>query len=547
MLENILNDVKKHPVSITSWILGFLGIFTVRFILEALSSPNSRGMMPGDPYTFIHYFLFFLCTVIATAYVIGFITKDYTGSFKLILFGLPIIWIAPILDLVISGGAGYKMTYIFDSHGKLLLDFLTFFGPNLTSGATYGIRIEIAVILLSIGWYVWQSTKNAYKSLLAVVLSYTAGFILATLPGIIFTITNFNAGSTEIVNYFERLVNLSNIYHNTLIEGSTSVSPKRFLELGFNKLLSQILFIISIIFASLFFWKIESKKFVAVIKNIRFERINFYISSLLSGMGFAYINKLGNSFVWVDLLGITCLIISWVALWMHAVHLNDIEDVDIDKISNTERPLVKKELTMQEMSDIGNLWLIIGLLGAWSAGFYPFLMSIVYIGASYIYSVPPLRLRRFPLLPSFLISVVCLATILAGFFFVSVNKEIQVFPPLIALGILVIVTLAINFKDMKDIEGDRANGIITLATFFGEKGPRVIGSLLALSILLTPFFLSFYLLYIFALPASVVGYKIVTKKPYSEKNIFTLRFVFLACIALSYLAVYWVVDFYNLS
>lgn len=263
-------------------------------------------------------------------------------------------------------------------------------------------------------------------------------------------------------------------------------------------------------------------------------------------MGFAYLNKLGNGFVWVDIFGIMCLLISWVALWMYAVHVNDVADIEIDKISNKERPLVKKEITTEEMSQVGNIWLIIGLLGAWSAGFYPFFMSLVYVAASYIYSVPPLRLRRFPLVPSFLISVVCLATILAGFFFVSLNKEIAVFPRIIALGIIVIVTLAINFKDLKDIEGDKANGIITLATIFGNNGPRVIGFLLALSILLTPLFLSFYLLYIFALPASIIGYKIITKKPYKEKFVFTLRYIFLACIAISYLVVYWIADTYNL-
>lgn len=546
MIERFITNIEREPIKITGWVIGFIGILFVRFILEALSSPTTTGVISADTFTLVHYGLFFLSVVLGTTLIVGYIVKNYIGALKIMLLGLPIIWIAPIVDMVLSQGRGFKMTYIFDTHQKLLLDFFTFFGPNVTRGATYGIRIEIAFILMGIGIYVWLKTRDVLRTFLAVLLSYLLGFIFATLPGILFTITQGNGSLLEVLTYFESTILNSNIFHNTLIEGSSSVSPLRFFELGFNKLMSQLLFLISVFFGGLLLWRINSNKFLSVVRNIRPERINFYISSLVCGMGYAYINKMGSDFIWIDLLGIACLIISWISLWMYAVHLNDIEDIEIDKISNQSRPLVTEEITKEEMRDIATIWLVVGLLGAWSAGFYPFFMSLVYVFASYIYSCPPLRLRRFPILPSFLISVVCLATILAGFFFVSIHKELQAFPPLIALGVLVIVTLAINFKDLKDIEGDKANGIITLATMFPKNSHKIIGSLLSLSILLTPIFLSFYLLYIFAIPASVIGYKLVTKKPYNEKPIFTLRFVFLACMAVSYLVVYWFANVYNL-
>ncbi len=541
MVEKILKYVEEIPVTITGWGFGFIGILFVRFFFESLSSPTNSGIIPSDPYTLIHYGLFFLCLTLASSLVLGFFAKDYARAPKVLLFGLPLLWLAPLLDIIFSKGHGYKMLYIFDTGKSLLFDFLTFFGPSLTRGATYGMRIGIALSLLGLGYYIWLKTKNVARGAIGAFTLYILIFIVGSLPGVFYTLSH--AGKTvqtpEVVAYFEKIITTSTISHNTLREGASSVTPARFIELGFDKLLSQILFILSFIFAGFLFWKIDSNKFWAVINNCRRERLSFYTLSLFCGIGFAYINKLGNTFVWADLLGIASLTIAWAGLWMHAVHVNDIIDLDIDKISNTERPLVKNDLDSNKMHDIGNVWLSVALLGAWSAGYYPFFMALVYVATSYIYSSPPLRLRKLPLVPSFLISTACLATILAGFFFVSANKNIQTFPILLGIGIIVMVTLAINFKDLKDVEGDRESGIVTLPILFGGNGTRVVGLFFATSIFLIPVFLSFYLLYIICLPASVIGYFLITKKPYSEKPIFVLRFFLLSGIALFYLLAFW--------
>ena len=548
MLDKLLEQTKNQEITIVQWMMGFIGIVFIRFIFESLSSPTSSGLIPSDAYTLIHYGLFWITLVLGLIIVVGFFSKDYLLTSKIALFGLPVIWLAPIFDIIISRGGGFVQSYIFDSHGKLLFDFITFFGPSLTRGATYGMRIEMIFVLAGVGWYLWKISKNIYRSVVGVFFVYTLGFVVGALPGIMYTLSHVSTPDTlfEILNYFRNLVVESTISHNTLREGMLSVSPERFFELGFDKLFSQILFIISFFLGGWLFWKINSKKFWAVVKNCRPERVGSYLALLLCGVGFAYINRFGNPFLWVDLLGIICLLISWVGLWMYAVHNNDIADIGIDKISNTERPLIKKELDREDMLETGYVWLAVALLGAWNAGFYPFFMSLVYISASHIYSSPPLRLRRFPVISSFLIGVASLATILAGFFFVSFDKQIQTFPIFLSVGIVIMATLAINIKDMKDIEGDRVNGIVTLPVLFRENGPKIVGLCFGLSFLLVPIFLSFYLLYIFALPASIIGYRLVVKKPYREKPTFVLRFVFLACVGISYLGIFWFGHLYGL-
>ncbi len=541
MIETLILSIKNQKISILGWMSAFVGIIFIRFLFESISSPTQSGVIPSDSYSLIQIGLFFLSITIGTACIIGFFTKDYKNTPKVILFGLPIIWIAPIIDLLLSGGKGYVMAYVRDTHFDLIRDFFTFFGPNFINGATPGMRIEIGLILIGAGLYVFFTTRSKLRTFGAVISCYILGFIMGSLPGIIYTLANLHQSSStvsEVLNYLAKIISRSNIYHNTLHEGTSFVPVTRLFELEFDKYMSQILFIISFLFTIFLFWKMNTEKFFAVIKNGRPERLNFYTASLVCGAGFAYINNLANPFVWTDLWGFACLIIAWVGLWMHAIHLNDVADIEIDKISNSDRPLIKKELTVEEMQMSGHIWLVVALLGSWVAGFYPFFMCLVYIACSFIYSCPPLRLRRFPVISSFLISVACLATILAGFFFVSVHKEIQAFPPFLALGILIIVTLAINFKDMKDIEGDKAEGIITLAVLFGKKAPIVIGLCMALSILLVPIFLSFYFLFVFAIPAALTGYWLIVRKPYEEKWIFVLRFAFLSCIALSYLLPY---------
>ena len=160
--------------------------------------------------------------------------------------------------------------------------------------------------------------------------------------------------------------------------------------------------------------------------------------------------------------------------------------------------------------------------------------------------MPPLRLKRVPVLSSFLIAVACLVTILAGFFFASADKKIQTFPIFASMGILVLFTLEANFKDMKDIEGDERDGVLTLPVLFKENGSRVVGVCLALSFLLAPIFLSFYALYILAVPSAIVGYKLVTKKPYSEKPIFMLHFIFLLGLVLLTLIMFWLEKIYKI-
>lgn len=540
MVSKIIERLENQEITIGMWAAGFVGTVFIRFFLEALSSPTYSGIIQSDSYTLIHYGLFYLAILLCLSSVVGHFGKNYVAAIKLALFGLPVIWLAPIIDLILSAGQGYMMGYLFETYSRLAYNFFTFFGPHPTYGITIGIRIEVAIILFAIGSYVWMKRKSVLQSVLAALCSYIVFFLFFAAPGIVCTVFG---GPVETYTDVEGLrcvadiIAESNIVHNTLREGALSVPAFRFFELTFNKLMSQILLIAAAALGAWHLWNIDREKFTAIAKNSRLERIFFYLFLLFFGMGFAHFSGYSTfSFTLGNISGFICLVLAWIGMWMYAVHTNDVADVDIDKISNSQRPLVQNTMTSDGMLQTAHVWLGVSLASSWVAGFYPFFMNLVCLSAYYIYSSFPQRLKRVPILSSFLISIACLATVLAGFFFISEDKQLRIFPIAIAAGIMLIFTLGTNMRDMKDVEGDSAEGIKTLPVLFGRQGARVVGILLALSFLLVPLVFSSYILYIAALPAAVVGYKLITRKPYEEKRVFILFLIFaVAALFISFL------------
>lgn len=527
MFKKIVQSIESQNISIGQWLIAFAGIVFIRFILEVISSPTQSGIIPVDAPTLIQYGLSFIAIALGLVCIVWFFTKGSTNLLKLILFCLPVIWIGPILDIIFSAGIGHTITYIFHGPKLLLIDFLTFFGPQVT----IGLRLELFIILLAIGLYVWKVKKSIIKTILSVLFSYVFLFFIFALPSIIYLLGNISdignqASTYNVLHFLIKNISESNISHNTIDATLTYSSNSRAFELGFDKLLSQISFLLSFVFILFIFYKTQKEKFITIIKNSRPERVLFYTTLLGLGSVYAVKLNLGQTNNWIDLMSIITLIISWYGAWMFAVHTNDIADEQIDLVSNLNRPITNNKVSVTEMRETGYIWLLLSLLGAFSIGYYPFFMILTFTAAYYIYSYPPLRLKRIPLLSSFLISIACLSTIMAGFYFVSTIKTLNSFPGFLAIGIIIIFTLATNIRDIKDIEGDKKDGIFTIPVIFNNKGKKIVALMFSTSFILAPFFFSSYLLYISAIPTSVIGYKIVTRKVYKESLVFCLYFVF---------------------
>ncbi|MCK9344706.1 MAG: UbiA family prenyltransferase [Candidatus Pacebacteria bacterium] len=532
MLKNLVSKILKGDIpspSIPQWIAGFTVIVIIRAFLEINANPQN-AVIGIENSSRVHFVIFFALITLLFALTVSIFAKQRGNTvINLALYGLPIIFIAPIADIMISGGKGAHMSFIFDTGSKLFNDFLLFGGVG--NGASTGMQIEVLLILSAIGWYVWAKTKKIMLAIGAVLSSYTLLFIVAALPSVLYMISALGqdgALATYSYDFIEKSVVASNIPTNILNEALSYPSPARLITLGTTALFSQTLFILLFVVGLAWFWYAHSRIAKVIFKNIRTSRILLGLGLIALGAFTAH-SVFSVVFTWVDWVSLAVLEISWFGACMYAIHVNDIADIEIDKISSPERPLPKGDISIKEMHDIGLVWLILSLVGAYLVGYHAFFMSTIFTSAYYLYSAQPLRLKRIPVLSSFLISIAVLVTFLAGFFFASPDKSITEFPLLYALGIIIVFTLGVNIRDIKDVEGDRAAGIQTLPVIFGKHGRHIVGALLALSFILAPLFLPFFTSYAVAIPTAIVGYWLCIKNPYEEHYIFILFFVF--CVA----------------
>jgi homogentisate phytyltransferase/homogentisate geranylgeranyltransferase len=159
---------------------------------------------------------------------------------------------------------------------------------------------------------------------------------------------------------------------------------------------------------------------------------------------------------------------------LYIVGLNQLEDIAIDRINKPHLPLAAGEFTVAD-----GRW-IVGLAGAGAIALGavggPWLLAVVVasllIGTAY--SLPPLRLKRFPFWASVCILAVRGAIVNLGLY-LHFGDRLGL-PPTIpgsvwALAAFVLVfSIAIAlFKDIPDIEGDRRYGISTLSVQLGQQ------------------------------------------------------------------------------
>jgi len=542
MLNNFKSYLESIHVTPTSWLVGISGVLMARFFLEVFSNPTSSGFFSSDASTLLHYSLFFMVIVVIFMIILQIFAPDWRPAIpRLVAVSFPVIFIAPIVDFIASGGRGIKMLYLFDSPGRMFLSFFSFTNKSLGGGATIGLQIEIALVLLFVGLFVYLVSKNWGKAVISSLVLYAVIFILSSLPGVMNII---GGGADPTQNYFgqplffiqESIKNSATISNN--INGSLQYSSAvRMFEVAFNFMMGRILFLILAIAAFLWFRLNFKEKLLAIIKNSRPERLAHCFLMISLGLFVSHIMFPLVKLNWNDWLSVAALFVSFLFSCLFAICVNDLADEKIDKISNQNRPLITGILNREDMKQSAFIFLVASLVSGFLAGYTAFFFILAFTALYYIYSASPARLKTIPFLSSFIIGLCTLAPVLAGFFLVSPIKYISAFPLKLALAVVVVFFLGSHIRDVKDIEGDRKAGVKTVPVLFGDKwGPRVVGIFAALAFLLVPIFLSAYFLLIAAIPVSLAVYYFVNRKPYAEKYIFITYFIFVLASILLLLA-----------
>jgi homogentisate phytyltransferase/homogentisate geranylgeranyltransferase len=192
-------------------------------------------------------------------------------------------------------------------------------------------------------------------------------------------------------------------------------------------------------------------------------------------------------------------LVACLGMNIYIVGLNQLFDYEIDRINKPDLPLAAGRLTHMQALGIILLTGVLGLgLSLWQ---FPYLFATVCLSGliGTAYSLPPVRLKRFPVAAALCIYVVrgwIVNLGLYSYFLQISNAPVQLAAPLWILTLFISVfgfVIAV-FKDIPDMEGDRR---FRIQTFSIRMGPQRIfnGSVLILTACyLLLFGLSFWLL-----------------------------------------------------
>ncbi len=140
--------------------------------------------------------------------------------------------------------------------------------------------------------------------------------------------------------------------------------------------------------------------------------------------------------------------------------VNDIFDIEIDKINRPERTLPKKELTVNQAWLLYFLFSAGGIILSLVVNNVVLFIAAISAGVIFLYSW---RIKKIPLAGNILVSfMTALAFIYGG---AAVGNIRDAFIP---AGFAFLVNLIRELvKDMEDVDGDRSNGVITFPIKYG--------------------------------------------------------------------------------
>ncbi|XP_073006069.1 probable homogentisate phytyltransferase 2, chloroplastic [Typha latifolia] len=171
----------------------------------------------------------------------------------------------------------------------------------------------------------------------------------------------------------------------------------------------------------------------------------------------------------------------------YIVGINQIYDIGIDKVNKPYLPIAAGDLSVQSAWFLVLFFAAAGLLiVAWNFG--SFITSLYCLGLflGTIYSVPPFRLKRYPVAAFLIIATVRGFLLNFGVYYATraaLGLTFQWSSPVAFITCFVTLfalVIAIT-KDLPDVEGDRKFEISTLATKLGVRNIALLGSGLLLA------------------------------------------------------------------
>jgi len=495
-IERLINYLENTNCPFSYTILTFIFFLTVKGFLELFVYYHLLGSCILLP-TYKNDYLWFPTLALSLILIACVATRDSVMKVaKVILPSFCLIVIAPLVDLFLASiGKVTVPTYFFPGMYKnLLFLFLTFGGPLTKFGMTIRLRIELILALFGAFFYFYIKNRNALRSIFFAFLFYVIVFFLMATPLVV-----------------EHII--------ALLKVSFKIERDPFRTY-------YLLLLITIMIVPLLYLA-DKKVFKLILMNLRLSRLMHYESMFFLGVVLSLSAPLtspemsGNMFIFTENT-LACLIFSPIVIifcFVYAVIINDIEDLGIDLVSNKDRPLSRGNISLVAYRKLA--WFFFFAAVVYSLIVNPMLcfFALLMMGIYFLYSAPPLRFKRIPVFSKLAISLNSVNLVVLGL--MVFKRMINPNPEVVILFIL--FTMAANFIDLKDYEGDKAGGIKTLPTLLGLKKAKLyIGVFFLLNyLMIMKFVKEWYFVLIFAF-IGLLQFYLINRNKYEEKYVMYL-------------------------
>lgn len=244
---------------------------------------------------------------------------------------------------------------------------------------------------------------------------------------------------------------------------------------------------VSIVLLTLLLYVDNKRFFAGLLRAIKTKIVAVSAGLVLIGASF------GGGMSWLsnplsaDFARVFLSVIAIVLAWVYAAIINDVYDVQIDRVSRKGRPLPLGILSMKQLKTFAALSALASLLISIPLGIYHFAIVSGCLLLGTFYSAPPLRLRKKLLWAPCTIGAGAVLASLIGLVCVKTTFSFEN----VVGGILIFwaFSTASCAKDLSDYEGDKKAGARTVFTVFGLKRGTRVTQLLLFTAFLSPLIL----------------------------------------------------------
>jgi 4-hydroxybenzoate polyprenyltransferase len=533
MILKILNKMEDYPLTLTGWLTAFSAIIVLRMLGENLLNgfaDKSLAFFIGS--TLAAWLFFAFSYLIVLIFLKYWLKEGLNRVANILLWGFSLAIFPPIIDKLWCGQNFCWSFYAFDSLKGLLIRFFAFFGNNAAIGITYGVRVEVALAVVFIIIYSYIKQKNVVKAILAGFFTYTILFILGSFPSWLAYLyflpkkSIFAVQSFDIAGIFLTPATYFSIVETDFVNA---------LNVKMNLIYAYLLVFVVIFF----FWLYFRDKFWPVTRNVRWIQIFIHAGLIATGAGLGAFYFPSNLNINIfSFFAVSNLILAAIFAWLASVFLNDQVDLGIDKMTNKQRPLATGVLMSEDYRQLFWIFFVFSLILSITVGVKFFLIMIVYQAIGWVYSAWPYRIKRFPIIASFFSSLALALLFMSGFMLLSDGQNITRFPHQVFWLLILAFTISLPIKDLKDIDGDRANEVWTIPVLFGETWARfAIGLGIFVSYALSVIWLNAKILFLPAMILGAASFWILQSKKISPRrvHIFVFGFLFLYVFLMAYL------------